>query len=96
MERLSTPTLMVQENRLEESGGLHNFCTGRGARGDRFLAAQRGVFDRPLDVRISSSLHRRMMERGLAPIPGAVVVEEHKPPLRTPLAGLPPATKFIQ
>jgi hypothetical protein len=29
MERLSTPTLMVQENRLEESGGLDNFWTGR-------------------------------------------------------------------
>jgi hypothetical protein len=41
-----------------------------------------------------------MMEQGLAPglapIPGAVVVEEHKPPLRTLLASLPPATKFIQ
>ena len=33
-------------------------------------------YDRPLDVRISFSLHKRMMEREPAPIPGAVVVEE--------------------
>jgi hypothetical protein len=37
-----------------------------------------------------------MMERGLAPIPGAVVVEEHKPPLRAPLLRQPLATKIIQ
>jgi len=34
MERLSAPTLMVQENRLEESGGLDNFCTGRDRRAE--------------------------------------------------------------
>ena len=70
--------------------------TNRRTRGGRFPAAQGGPFDRPLDVRISSSLHKRMMEQGLAPIPGAVVVEQGKPPLRAPLLSQPWATKIIQ
>jgi hypothetical protein len=53
-------------------------------------------YDRPLDVRISFSLHKRMMERELAPIPGAVVVEEYKPLLRAPLLSQPLATKIFQ
>ena len=53
-------------------------------------------YDRPLDVRISSSLHKRMMERALAPIPGAMVVKEYKPLLRAPLLSQPLATKIFQ
>jgi hypothetical protein len=37
-----------------------------------------------------------MMERELAPIPGAVVVEEYKPLLRAPLLSQPLATKIFQ
>jgi len=37
-----------------------------------------------------------MMELGLAAIPGAVVVEQHKPPLRPSQLSQPLATKIIQ
>jgi len=67
----------------------------RDIRGSRVGAQQRRASDWSLDVKISSTLHRRMIELGLAPIAGAVVTE-HEKPTRAPLLNQPLATNIIQ
>jgi hypothetical protein len=55
---------------------------------------QRGVL-RPLDVRVSPTLQRRMADLGLPPIPDTVVAKDTSP-LRLTLFDQPSATKIVQ
>ena len=64
----------------------------RRARGSRFLANERGAFG-PLDVHVSPTLQRRMVELGLAPI---LDLARQMSPLRSALFDQSLATKIVQ
>jgi hypothetical protein len=70
-------------------------------RGRRFGKRELGSFQvrecKVLDVRITPSLHERMIRMGLAPIPDAEIdVRCGHPPCPTQLCDKSPATKLIQ
>jgi len=68
--------------------------TKRRTRGSRSLVEEPGAFS-PLDIHISPTLRRRMIELGLAPIP-VTVVARHRSALRPTLFYQSLATKIVQ